>query len=46
MISRILRWSFAALGIAIAAAARAGDQSPCDRPTVFEQAAVITRPAS
>lgn len=40
MISRVLRCSLAMLGVAIACVARAGDMSPCDRPTVFEQASV------
>jgi hypothetical protein len=40
MIGRILRWSLAALAMATACIARAGDMSPCDRPTVFEHASV------
>lgn len=41
MICRMLRWPLAAFAIAIACvAARAGDMSPCDRPTVFEHASV------
>ena len=40
MNTHIWRAATAALGIAIACVARAGDMSPCDRPTVFEHASV------